>query len=65
MTAECYEHWNVRNTKIAEDGLTCYNELVKNLSYESGMVDINDWASVMKSGMVGINDWASVTNQEW
>jgi hypothetical protein len=51
MTAGCYEHWNVRNTKIAGDDLTCYNKLVKNLSYESGMVDINDWASV--------------TNQEW
>jgi len=42
MTAGCYEHWNVRNTKIAGDDLACYNELVKNLSYELGMVDIND-----------------------
>ena len=51
MTAGCYEHWNGRNTKIAGDDLTCHNTLMRNLSYESGMVDISDWASVM--------------NQEW
>ena len=51
MTAGCYEHWNGRNTKIAGDDLTCHNILMRNLSYESGMVDISDWVSVM--------------NQEW
>jgi hypothetical protein len=44
MTAGCYEHWNVRDTKITGDDLTCYDILMKNLSYESGMVDINEWA---------------------
>jgi len=44
MTAGRYKHWNVRDTKISRDDLTCHDKLMKNLSYESGMVDINKWA---------------------